>query len=90
MLAMVVCGLLSAGLGLLFSVRILVPLAPLLLTVAMIYCAATPDPLWVDALWVVGLMVAFNLGYLPAAALRFVHQTAEPIELTDAVYEARA
>ena len=85
MLAIVVCGLLSASLGLFFTAWVLALLAPLLLTVAVIYCAAIPDPLGIDTLWLTGLMAAFNLGYLPTAAIRFVHQTAGPIEPTDAV-----
>ena len=89
MFTIAVCGLLSVGLGLLFSAWILVLSAPLLLTVAVIYCVGAPDPLWASALWAVGLITVLNLGYLLGAAVRFVctHQP-ESIKLTDAAFAA--
>ncbi len=85
------CGFLSAGLRLLFSAWILIPLAPLLLTVAVIYCVGAPDPLWASALWVVGLITVLNLGYLLGAAVRFVCiDQPESIELADVACRAGA
>ena len=91
MFTIAICGLLSVGLGLLFSVRILALFAPLLVTVAVVYCVGAPDPLWASVLWVVGLTTALNLGYLLGAAARFACvKQPRLVELGSAVGGARA
>ncbi len=91
MFTIAICGLLSVGLGLLFSVWVLALFAPLLLTVAVVYCVGAPDPLWANVLWVVRLITVLNLGYLLGAAARFacVNQS-RLVELESAIGGARA